>query len=72
MPANIFLLQNGGNLVKMQEALYDSEALLQRLLAQYPDLLAGDQINSNEPRRFILIRQEMAVPDEEDGSCAGP
>lgn len=68
MPANIFLLQDGSNLVKMQEALYDSEALLQQLLAQYPDLLAGDQINSSEPRRFLLIRQEMAVPDDEDGA----
>ena len=67
MSGNIFLLQGGSNLVTMKEAPYDSEALLQQLLAQYPDLLAGDQIDSTEPRRWLLICREMAVPSEEDG-----
>ena len=30
-------------LVKMEEAAYDSEELLQKLLKDYPDLLARDQ-----------------------------
>lgn len=52
----------------MEEAAYDSEKLLQELLAKYPDLLAGEQINSTEPRRWLLISREMSVPDEEDGA----
>jgi hypothetical protein len=65
---NIFLLQSSNELVKLKEAQYDSEELLQQLIAQYPDLLAGDQIDSADPRRWLLVCREMAVPDEEDGS----
>jgi hypothetical protein len=68
MSGSIFLLQSGSSLVKMNEAPYDSEALLQQLLAQYPDLLAGDQMDSGEPRRWLLVSREMAVPGEESGS----
>src|SRR5262249_54088881 len=53
----------------MNEAPYDSEALLQQLLAQYPDLLAGDQMDSGEPRRWLLVSREMAIPGEEDGAA---
>ena len=68
MNGNIFLLQDGSSLVKMREALYDSESLLQELLAKHPDLLAGEQINSDEPRRWLLVTREMRVPGEEDGA----
>lgn len=52
----------------MHETKYDSESLLQKLLADYPDLLAGDQIDLEEPRRWLLVSREMAVPGEEDGA----
>jgi len=52
----------------MEESAYDSENLLQELLAKYPDLLAGEQINSTAPRRWLLLTREMSVPDEEDGA----
>lgn len=64
----IFLIQNDGSLVEMNEASYDSEDLLQELLAKYPSLLAGDQIESSNPRRWLLVRREMPVPSEESGS----
>lgn len=50
----------------MQESPYDSEDVLQQLLANYPDLLAGDQISPEEPRRWLHISREMGVPGEED------
>lgn len=68
MSGSIFLLQEGSKLLKMNEAPYFTEALFQQLLAQYPDLLAGDQIDSNEPRRWLLVCREMSVPGEEGGS----
>jgi hypothetical protein len=37
-------------LVEMAEQLYDSEDLLQRLLAEHPSVLAGDQFTTEEPR----------------------
>jgi hypothetical protein len=66
--SGIFLIQDGGGLVEMRESPYDSEALLQRLLAEYPNLLAGDQINAASPRQWLLVTREMAVPGEEDGA----
>lgn len=40
---------------------------LQRLLARNPDLLPGDQINPDDPRRWLIIEREMPVPDPNTG-----
>jgi hypothetical protein len=53
----------------MTEQAYDSEDLLQKLLATYPALLAGDQMDSTAPRRWLLISREMTVPDDESGDA---
>jgi len=68
MSGGIFLIQNDNNLVEMTEQPYDTEAFLQELLAKYPNLLAGDQMDAAMPRRWLLISREMGVPSEEDGS----
>ena len=68
MTGRIYLLNGEAKLIPMEEAAYDSEKLLQELLAKYPDLLAGEQINSTEPRRWLLISREMSVPGEEEGA----
>ena len=44
MTGGMYLLQGDDNLIAMTEAPYDSEDVLQSLLAKYPDLLAGDQL----------------------------
>ena len=67
MAGRIYLPSNGSKLIAIDEAWYDSESLLQKLLADYPDLLAGDQTNADEPRRWLLVTREMAVPGEQDG-----
>src|SRR5204862_4673194 len=38
------------------------------LLATHPDLLAGEQIDSDNPRRWLLVTREMGVPGEVDGA----
>ncbi len=53
----------------MEETPYDSERLLQELLAKHPDLLAGEQIDSEAPRRWLLVTREMRVPGEEEGGA---
>ena len=63
----IYLIQDNDQLVEMVENEYDSEDLLQKLLAQYPSLLAGDQINSAVPRRWLLVKREAGMPSEEGG-----
>src|SRR5215217_7384141 len=63
----MYVLQENGQLVEMTAQPYDSESLLQGLLAQYPNLLAGDQVNPSQPRRWLLIAQEARLPSEEAG-----
>lgn len=68
MSGGIYLIQDDGRLVEMLEQPYDSEALLQELLAKYPNLLAGDQMNNAAPRRWLLISREAGLPSEEGGA----
>jgi hypothetical protein len=67
IPAVIYLVQPDESLRTMTETAYASEDLLQRLLERYPDLLAGEQMDGEQPRRWILVSREYAVPDQEDG-----
>lgn len=66
MNETIFLLNNNGELVEMNESTYLTEDLLQKLLADYPSLISGSQINPERPRRWLLISREFGVPDEKD------
>jgi hypothetical protein len=61
----IFLLKDSGDLEKVPMRPYDSEDLLQSLITEYPELLAGDQINPDEPVRWMLIKREAGVPGGE-------
>jgi hypothetical protein len=63
----IFLIGKQENiLIPMDETPYASEDILQILLASYPDLLPGDQITPENPRRWLLISREVAVPGDVD------
>ena len=64
----IFLIRDDGRLVEMREREYDSEDVLQQLLATHPNLLAGDQIDPASPRRWLVIARESAVPSEQGGT----
>lgn len=63
----IYLVQSG-KLVGLDEQTYADESELQTFLASYPKLLAGEQLTPDAPRRWLLIRREMAIPDEEEGT----
>lgn len=68
MSRSIFLIQSDDSLVEMKEHAYDSEDILQKLLASYPGLLPGEQINQNQPRKWLLVAREAGVPSEEAGA----
>lgn len=68
MTGGMFQIQPDGQLAAMNEAQYDSESLLQDLLARFPQLLPGDQINPEVPRRWLLVAREMGVPAMEEGT----
>jgi len=65
MSQGIYLIDDANGLVEMREQPYDSEALLQRLLASHPEVLAGDQFDMSRPRRWLLIRREAGIPSAE-------
>ncbi len=67
MPGKIYILQADDTLQVLTEHSYDSEKLLHGLLASYPDLLIGDQIDEQEPRRWLLLSREVGMPMEEGG-----
>jgi hypothetical protein len=67
MGGGIFLIQADGKMVEMKEEPYKSEDIFQSLLADYPNLLAGDQIDMLKPRRWLLIAREIPVPAQEGG-----
>jgi hypothetical protein len=68
MVDSIFLLGAQQKPIELKSQPYDSEDLLQRLLADYPHLIAGQQIDEAEPRRWLLVTREMGVPREEAGN----
>lgn len=51
----------------MVEAPYEAEEVLQQLLADYPNLLAGDQ-EDEQGRRWLLVQRELGVASEEEGA----
>jgi hypothetical protein len=67
MSGRIYLIQSDDSLQALEERPYQNEDLLQTLLEKYPELLAGEQINETNPRRWLLISREVSVPDEERG-----
>jgi hypothetical protein len=65
--AKIFLVgKNEDDLTPMVETDYETEDVLQTVLTRYPDLLPGDQIDPEDPRRWLLVAREMGVPGDVD------
>ena len=61
----MFLVADG-NLKPLDQQQYSSEDQLQDLLARFPDLLPGDDIDPTAPRRWLLVSREAGIPGERD------
>ena len=67
--ASVYVMHADGSTQLMDNIRCKSEELeLQRILEQNPDLLPGDQIDPEDPRRWLLIKREMPVPDPATGT----
>lgn len=64
----IFLQIEDGEMLRAPLSGYLTEDLLQSLIARYPELLAADQINEEDPPRWLLVSREARVPDAIDGN----
>jgi hypothetical protein len=56
-----------GDLVELKETPFLDEPELQSFLTKHPELLAGDQMNPTDPRRFMLITAEAGIAITEAG-----
>ncbi len=66
-PVGTIYLRHGDQFVAMHERRYDTEALLQALLADHPEVLIGGEPDG-EGRGWMLVKREAGVPDAEDTS----
>jgi len=65
----VYVFQDDGGTTPMDRLRCKNEDLeLQSILEHNPDLLPGDQINPDDPRRWLIIEREMPVPDPVSGS----
>jgi hypothetical protein len=65
--AKIFLVgTDEEDLTPMEETAYKTEDVLQKALEKYPNLLAGDQIDPDNPRSWLLVAREMPVRGAEN------
>lgn len=53
---------------ELREQPYETEALLQQLLSDFPNLLAGELVGAEAPRRWLLISRELGLADADDAS----
>ena len=61
---SIFLLDEESPLRELTEAHYLTEANLQQLLAEFPQLMAEKQLDEASPRRWMHIKlHELGFPD---------
>jgi hypothetical protein len=52
---------------------YATEDELQLLIATHPELLRGDQIDPDDPRRWLLLDREVGIPGRGEAVLAhGP
>jgi len=65
----IFHLEASGVLSPLAESPFTAEDDLQRLLAENPGLIPGDQIDPDSPRRFLLVDREVTVAGDATTWC---
>lgn len=61
MAEKIYIRNASGELEPLTEERFETEDLLQQLIGQHPELLAGDQMRPDDPLRWILIKREMPI-----------
>ncbi|PKL66714.1 MAG: hypothetical protein CVV28_09960 [Methanobacteriales archaeon HGW-Methanobacteriales-1] len=67
MSDKIYLIKDD-NPITLEEKEYKQEIVLQELLGKYPDILAGEQMNPENPRRWILVTSELHLVSKDAGN----
>ena len=65
---NVYLLRGDGSTEALERIhCRDEDKELQQLLEGNANLIPGDQVNPEDPRRWLLVKREMPVPDPNTG-----
>ena len=64
MPERIYASDKAGMLMPLEETPFSQEDELQVLIADHPELIDGEQINPDDPRRWILVTSEKGVAEK--------
>lgn len=65
--ADGIFVQRDGKLAELSTEPFASEDAFQKLLADHPELLAGSRSNPDAADRWLLVRREMGIPDQDSG-----
>jgi hypothetical protein len=68
MADGIFFIKDDGQLFEMNSHEFLKEDDFQKLIENYPNLLAGSQIDEENPRRWLLVKRELGLPSSEKES----
>lgn len=68
MAERIYLRGEDGRLEPLEEKPFTTEDELQKLIADHPELLDGEQMRPGDPRRWILITREKGIAETADSS----
>jgi hypothetical protein len=67
MSVDGIFLTSGTDLVVLRPQTYEKEDVLQKALAEYPDVIAGPTTSGATAGKLLLVRREMGVPSTEGG-----
>ena len=66
MAERIYTRNERGGLEPLEEEMFSTEDELQALIADYPELLDGEQMRPDDPIRWILVTREQGIAESSD------
>lgn len=67
LPGGAFILREGEEPVRVSRQSFPSEDDFQRLIGDHPELLAGDLLTPESPRKWLLVAREAGIADSAEG-----
>ena len=61
MAEKIYIRTASGEIEPLAEREFETEAILEELIARHPELLAGEQMRPDDPLRWILVKPQMEI-----------
>lgn len=62
MTGKIYMIKGDEKLTPMKEKKHSLELNFQKLIIKHPDLIPGDQIDSENPRKWLFVGEEVNFP----------